>query len=617
MTLTQAISAFDKTYHLSDVTKVISEFKALLLARGHAVSESDADFARLITAGFMTDVRLDNPVVFAAECGFGKSTLLELFLRHKTESDDRFGAIVVKQKREEVEALTNAINRNLSCDGSERVRYKRAFAIRGYDPTKMTYKRYRRQFRHQAYYPVIVMTAEMFARQSSMRLLDRFSSFYDVNGKRRPRRLLLIDERPVITRAYQLSVDDVNRLISDVRDVSHQRHGSSAGYYREFLEYAQELRHILETCEKKQRIEPIDFDYELPDELRKDWCDIYEGDDFDALSSFEGAIRFGGLVALRFGTPYLSVVQRVYYEWTQYNPFILDATAPTDPYYKAYDFDIIAQPEPHRYDNVVFNICDTENLSKSFFDNNPDSLSIAAETVKEIANKHEKTMVVVYKDYYHEMESLLAEEIEAGKIMMKYFDSGRATNEYRECDAAVFLGWLLKGEAYYPQVASAIHDTLLRYDVRIERTGLHFEDERVEAFKAGELVTERIQDVHRIRPRTTTRSVNIYLFHRDDDITSKVAGSFPGARQVEFIPTRRLSGRRTHADNFIDYLRDMEPGERVKSKEIYESLGISRNGFANVQKEPRVIRAMREYGVIKDKTFFVKVRSDKQSHEAC
>lgn len=365
---------------------VVDEFQSVMLARGHLPSTGDLSFANLITAAWQSQQPLCEPVVFAAECGFGKSTLLELFLRHKTETDPLFGAIVVKQKKDEVEALVNAINRNQSDDGREQVRYKRAFAIRGYDPLRMQYRSYRNQFRYQAYFPVVVMTAEMFARQSTMKLLDRFSSFYDGDKIRRPRRLLLIDERPIITRNHSMSVDDINRLIEEVREVTYRRRNAGdTEHYREFLDHAQRLRYELEACEGKRRIESIDFNYILPDELRRDWGDLYEGEDFDSLLTFESTIRFGGTVSLRKGgVPVIAVSHRIYYEWTQYNPFILDATAKTDPYYASEAFNIIEAPQPHLYRNVQFNVCSKENLSKSFIETHPQSIEETAKMVTDI-----------------------------------------------------------------------------------------------------------------------------------------------------------------------------------------------------------------------------------------
>ncbi|MBT2761873.1 hypothetical protein [Paenibacillus sp. ISL-20] len=588
--------------------EVMDGFKSLLLARDHSVSDGDIAFAGGMVAAWNATENMDGPIVFAAECGFGKSTLLEIYLRHMTFNDPHFGAIVVKQKKDEVEALTNAINRNPDADGREGIRYRRAFAIRGYDPLAMTYKSYSRQFSRQAYYPVIVMTAEMFARQSTMRLLDRFSSFYDRDEQRRPRRLLVIDERPVLTRTHSMSVDDVNQLIEDVREITHvSKHRDAAANYREFLGCAQRLRAELEACDGRGRIEPIDFEYFLPDDLRRLWSDSYDGDRYDALATFESTVRFGGAVHLRRGVdPVITVSHRIYYEWTAYRPFILDATAATDPYYAAGNFTVIESPTPHSYGNVQFYVCNGENLSKSFFESHPQSFEEAAAMVKEISAKHSKTMVVFYKEHLPQLESYLSDEIETGTVLTKHFDSGRATNDFKDCDAAVFLGWLLKGETYYPQVASAIYDELLSYDSYTDVSGVHYRDERVESFKLGEIVTERIQDVHRIRPRASTYPVSVYLFHRDEEIIRKIIGSFPGSSQREFIPQRRLSGRLTHADNLIDFLKVMERGSRVKSKEIYETIGMSQRQFSRIQEDPRVIAAMRESGVEKERTFYIK-----------
>lgn len=600
----------------SQRNEVIGRFKALLLARGNVVSDGDLAFASGMVAAWNAPDDMDHPVVFAAECGFGKSTLLEVYLRYMTATDPQFGAIVVKQKKDEVEALTNAINRNDSVEpGRVGVRHRRAFAIRGYDPSVMSYESHRQQFSRQAYNPIVVMTAEMFARQSSMRVLDRFSSFYDRDEQRRPRRLLVIDERPVLTRTHSVSVEDINRLIEDVRVITHQpnqRMGSSARRginrdFREFLSYAQKLRSNLEECEGRDRMPPIDFDYVLPDSLRRLWADHYEGVDFEALATFEGTVRYGGMIYLRRNiTPVVTVSHRVYYEWTAFRPFILDATAATDPYYAAGNFVVMEAPNPHAYSNVQFHVCTGENLSKSFFENHHQSFEEVAGMVREIADKHRKTMVVFYKEHLPQLEGYLAEDIQAGRVVTKHFDSGRASNDYKDCDAAVFLGWLLKGEAYYPQVASAIYDELLSYESWVDMTGVHYRDTRVESFKVGELVTERIQDVHRIRPRSSDYPVSVYLFHRDEQVLGKIIGNFPGAHRREFIPRRQLKGPSKNVSNLIEFFRSMAPGSRVKSKEIYESLGIHRNTFASLQADGDVIEAMSALGVYRERTFYIK-----------
>lgn len=305
-------------------------------------------------------------------------------------------------------------------------------------------------------------------------------------------------------------------------------------------------------------------------------------------------------------TPVVTASHRVYYEWTAFRPFILDATVATDPHYAEGNFVVIQSPTPHLYVNVSFHVCTGENLSKSFFEAHPQSFEEAALMVKEVASKHRKTMVVFYKEHLPQLESYLIDEIQTGRVLTKHFDSGRATNDYKDCDAAVFLGWLLKGEAYYPQVASAINDALLPHDSFTDLAGVHYKDERVESFKVGELVTERVQDVHRIRPRSRNYPVSVYLFHRDETIIGKIVGCFPGAWRREFVPQRKLSGRRTHADSLIDYFQSMENGTRVKSKDVYTAIGVSQRQFARLQEDRRVLEAMRGCGVCRERTFYIK-----------
>ncbi len=589
---------------------MMSKFYEVMHDRGQSISDDDAKYAFKTFYAWTRHEPMKNPVVIAAECGFGKSTLLEIFVRNMVRTSDSFGCIVVKQKIEEVEVFVEAINTDRMKHGLAR-RHDYAFGIYGYDASRMSFAQYQSQFSRQTFYPVLVMTAEMFARQSNMRNLDRFSSFYDKEEVRHRRNLLLIDERPVLTKEYTFTFDRLNELSQNVRRLIHQLHGKDTKVYSNFNRKLQKLRVTLEEyrdeTRTKERIEPIDRHYLIDESLRRDWSNHYEGDDFDALSSFEKVIRHGGIVSVKDGEARLMATQKTHYEWMQFNPFILDATAETDPYYDSYDFHMFRPDNPHVYSNMTFYVGDGANLSKMFFNRHPQSIQSVSDMVKEISTKHKKTMLVSYKENIPKLSEQLINEIESGKIAMKHFDSGRSTNDYRDCDAAVFLGWLLKGDLFYPEVASAIYDRPLGIDSKPDQIyGFKFLDPQVEQFKVRDMVTERIQDIHRVRPRSKVDPISVYLFHKDEELLDGIIDNFSGAKKVDFVPLQKLSGKEDAADLVINFFKEMRTGQRVKGKELYEQLNIHRNTFSQTLKDQRVMEAMKRYGITKEKTFYRK-----------
>lgn len=599
-----------------DVDIMLADFDRLMKSRGHTLTIHDLTYAYWTLSAFITPEPMTRPGVIAAPCGFGKSTLLEVFVRYMVRKyPETFGCIVIKDKRDEVDAFVTAINLDKIGSGILNRRHKYAFGIYGYRAEEMSRRDYYQQFTEQENYPVAVMTKEMWARQSNVRNTDRFQNFrINVREKRR-RTLLLIDERPNLVSTYDFTAVNLSELIETVRQVSYLAWSKDAPYYADFEAQVRSLRMFLEGYRDDDRmrehITPIDPHYRIPADLRRDWATFYNGDTYDALGLFETAIQRGGILAVRKGAARLTVSYCVFYEWGQFNNFIMDATAAQDPYYNAHEFGILAATEEHTFDNVTFFVNHHYNLSRTFFERDAESFERVGEMVRECARHSRRTMLVTYKENLPKFETLLADEIATDRISPKHLDSGRATNEYRDCDGAIFIGWLLKGDNFYPSVASAIYNQSFDIGVNTDKAiGFHFENEVVDDIRFRDMVTERVQDIHRLRPRSTAEAIRIFIFHRDQKLIAEIVSAFPGAKVTEFTPHNRPDGKETASDRLIRFFQTMEPGARVKAKAIRDLLDIHRNTMAAAEKEPRVREVMRQFKIIKDRTFYVKQKTE-------
>ena len=561
------------------------------------------------------------PGIIAAPPGFGKSTMLEVFLDYMTDAyPDTFGAIVVKEKREQVMELVNALNRYGE---------KKAYGIYGKDFDGIDDFDYRTQFTEQEKYPILVITKAMFEVRSSNRTLRRLMYFEDWEGRTRRRTHLFIDERPELIKTFEVTPEQLTSLLKEVRRVMLKRKRRLPRHYKRVLDTVDELRGKLEKhrTDKQfhEELEPIDERFRIPQDLRKAWMREYDNRkpgeepavEYFMLDMFESAVRLGGIVKLdeRNGTVRLTVGHRLDYEWTAFNPFILDATGDIDAYYKGFGFPVLEySKDDNRYKNVSILVNNQYLLSKNHFEKYDREARRCIKMMRdEILPKYKKTMVVVYKEMLPHYEKGLAEEIRAGKVALKHFDSGRGSNAYRDCDAAVFLGTLFKGEDFYPSAAAAAYDKPVKIAGNGHKVlGYKYEDETAEEFKIRDMTVDRVQDIHRLRPWARQEKIDVYLFHTDDRLINSILKEFPGAEVEQFFPKQKLkpgtNGKMTSADRFIEYIRDeMNPGEKVKAKYIYESvLGINRAAFNKMLAKDEVKAAMEEYGVEKQGHSYVK-----------
>ncbi|MDW0110443.1 hypothetical protein QT716_10385 [Sporosarcina aquimarina] len=555
---------------------------------------------------WLRDMKMDRPVIIGAPPAFGKSAMLATFLRIMcAQYPDNFGAVVVKERVAEIEALRNQINDYCGAP--------RAFTIKSFDAEQDNRLDYEEQFHKQKNYNVVLMTTKQLERQAMRDSLSNFTEFIMEDGRSLRRSLLLIDEKPSLVLSHTLSARNLNDFMSDVLEVSRDRKGKLKSYYNRVRQLVDELRALLESPETEVgELSAIEPRFTVPVRLVRDFAEAYGHDRMTTLRAVERVINAGGEYNAFQSVGVVTSTHVIHYKYTLFNTYILDGTGATDPDYMSSDFHIVQPDALLDYSNVTFRVCDSYNLSRTALRQSPQSVEAVVEMTREIIANHvgQKTLVVSYAENTEGLSEALSPEIATGKARIKHFDGGRGSNDYVDCDNAIYIGSLFKGTPYYTTASQAVIGD--RVSVELERghtmtaSGLTFNDDRVEQFKRADIAVNIVQETNRLRASRKPGRVTIYLFNRDVEMIEIVRNHYPLAKFEEFTPLQKLTGKKTAIDSIIDYFAAMKSGERVKQSAIYKELEISSKTFSRQADTEKFKQAMVKYGVIKEKTFYTK-----------
>ena len=574
----------------------------------------DVEFAQHTFYMWEQTATLNKPVIVAAPPGFGKTTAMRVYLRKKVrEQSDTFGAIVVTERLDSLRELADYINYEAETSADLLRMKSYAYYIRGYDEKEITREAYEAQFTTQMNFNIVIMTTAQFEQQALKKNIGMFSEFISAGDTKKPRRLLLVDEKPAIAVPYVLTSASLNALVDDIRNASTRSNRKLKGYYRKALQHVNSLRQQIESPDilETKRIHAVDSLYLLPRELISQFCAVNPISKLVDLRAFEQIVRRGGLVSVTAGRVTVQSSLKLQNEWTQFNTFVLDGTGRIDPEYLGDDFYLMAPAVSHSYKNTIFHVCTDYNLSKFSIEGDKEAISKIVTECKQIVAKHSgQVMVVSYKQYIGEINRLLSEEIESGKVITKHFDGGRGANDFIGADTAIYIGNMHKGSLHYPSAAQVtIGDRMgveLSPDFDVNATGLIFRDPYVENYKKLDMAVVMVQETNRLRANQKEQPVNLYVFNRDVEMVKHITDSYPGCTVKPYVTSGKLTGKKIAEDEIAEYFSEMANGASVKQSEIYRELEIDRTTFARALAKERVQRAMSQYGITKVKTSFIK-----------
>lgn len=616
------VQLVERKYQALEVTEkneaIMHRWIAKLSDGGNTPSIENTKVALQAMAEWDNPTVKGRPSLITPYPGFGKSFLLEFYLWEKLRDRDTttglknirtdFGAIIVKSEREQVKALVDAINKSEKMPGHPQLtridKQPYAYGLYGYDPDApdgMTpnYTAYKRQETDQEKYNIIVMTAQKLKQLTLQGALDDYRSFVNEAGERCDRSLLIIDEKPAVLENHKVTEDDLHRVIKWALARAHKK-----AEYQHLSTYLKRLRDALEDSEvlNKQILEPdadsklFAIDHRIAYMLGNE--NQYEM--LTKLRAMQHILNHGGMVTKYEDDKgalvcYISCAMKVHYDWTHLNASILDGTGHLAKEYVLINAELthIRPVIPPQYENLHYYISEEHNLSRNTLKPFKDSEVIARmkRYCETIQRRHPDTkfLVITYKKYEEKLSKELDDNI---LLMTKYFDGGRASNEYIDCNGVIFLGNGFKTEDFYINMASVINGKVIDDKRLPSKTGATFTDKDVETFRLTNTLEDFMQELSRTRPVQKDVTIPVYMFHKDQTFIDRIKDECPGAKFSKYSASFKITGKAFTKHQIIELIESMKPGDKVKKSEWYKSKGITTKTFSKAMKTQEVIDAM-------------------------
>jgi hypothetical protein len=548
-------------------------------------------FAYHLFSAWKSEHKMERPAIVACAPGYGKSTALKVFLHEKVRQESYFGAIIVKEKLNDLEELANYIN-------GEGGRY--AYYIKGSDKFD-TREDYEKQFANQEHYNVVLMSMEQFRLQTVKGSLNNFGSFKPRGSRYKTRRdLLVIDERPKLVISKLVTAEDITKFMADVRRVG-------ADQYPETYELLRTLRNKLEDVDvmhgdklTPQSIDPERFKF--PGELKSILYASYSPDQIAKFRALESLVSEGGTIENIKGNIRYSITIKMAYDWNVYNTFIMDGTGRFDPNYitKDSDFTVLAPPPEHDGSNMIFHFCDEYLFSKSQLGNGKIDLNNVANECERIQQKHGGQLLVVSNKEY--VEALTTYFEGKDSIKLKHYDGGRGSNDYKDIDTAIYIGNMFKGEYVYRGAAEVLLEGFVERVIEAGTTvgsyGVRLNDPLAQEYRDYDQAVDFTQEINRMRANNKDNEVNIYVLNKDEPMMQLIYREYPKAQQRTYTPMVKLDlTKDTNEDRIVGFLKTMVHGQEITKKLVREKLGINANTFKDVMKGNRVKCVCLELGI--------------------
>lgn len=499
------------------VHDVTNTFVTEMEQRGLRVSEAQRQSVRHVIRLWEQSENANEPIVWPALPGSGKSTLRNLYVNIKCNADPAFGCILVVQRKEDAEVIAAFLNRyvpvawcylgwDVSWCLAGKSEYERGMC-RGCGITSC---RVLRNQEEQLRRPVVITTHQRFLELARAgKLGSTLGHWVDEQGERHDRRLLIIDEAlPMIKRAT-ITRGDLERLNAFL----HKRLTESPSLHDEWSSLYHDTTRFLADVTNTRYVTAQDIAMEVPGRLKRALDDL-PSETWDTLLHF---LKHGGIVHEDRDDGFtVTVSEPITYKWDGLCPFILDGTGTKDlrypAEYRALPEIIDARPP------MSLHVCTDFGFGKWYMARNKDRkvLECHAAVAKSLALKHQKVLIVVRKDYEPEYLQLLANEIEQGEVVIAHFGNLKGRNDYDDCDAVLFLGLLDKGDEHYmaEAIAQDTDTTGIRLDTQEYNNVHRFTSVELERLKLNEVALDFVQDVFRTQVRRG-KPVDVYAFSRD------------------------------------------------------------------------------------------------------
>lgn len=482
----------------------------------------------------------DKPIVISIAPGLGKTTLIIEFVRHMLQFDPDFGAILVVERQNTIQNIVDRLNKDFTEDV--------AYPMLGYSPDDCnkkypTYKpsqcktcdvsylncRVKYNFIKQKQHPIVVISHKRLFDLSDTNdaLLalrywqgpDSLSSSAISFGPMHKRSKLFIDERPTLVNNTPTDSTMIDTLLADVQQYTPK-------YYPEVLSGMNLLRPYYSLTSDYEQVDIICSGFRWSGDFAEAWRADYLGDYPEYPDLFGTILAEGGLYSKADHTITTTHYSNIY--WQDYSTYIFDGTGNLDPEYRTDLFYYFNPRHIRDYDNLTFNVCMENNLSKTFYQNNTGFIKRFSSDISGIAST-DKTYVVCYKDNEDEYRKHLGGN---ANVSIEHYGNTKGANHLMDNVNIVCTGVLNKGEAHYLSKQMAIAGQVSSFHSTTGGKVRRYEDPEVETIKILDMVTDLIQEIFRTKLRNhySNQEINVYLVSRDKNLINTLVDAFPGCQ---------------------------------------------------------------------------------------
>ncbi len=541
----------------------------LLEKRDQKVSQAHKDALFQILRLMSAQIHNDKPIVIPAVPGLGKTTLIIIAIVFGLQHYPNYGAVLVVERQETIQAITDTINKYFSQDKAyPMLGYEGDYCSKGYMKyrpsqcrtcdVKVADCRVKYNYQRQKQFPIVVISHKRLFDMSEKRdLLEslRYWESLPTPGtvkfdSTHQRSMLLIDERPTLVETVPTNSQTITTLLSDVQEYTPE-------FYPEVLSGVNLIRDIYSSPEDYEHIDSTCPGFHWTSDFTFTWKSDYLGDFPEYPELIAKIIREGGLY---HGTD--NSITTTHYTntyWQDFSTFIYDGTADLDPDYKEDRFYFADIPHLRPYENLTINVCMDQNLSKTFYQEHTGFVEDFCKDIKDIALTG-KTYVVAYKDYESNYEHHLKN---VQNISIEHYGATKGANHLMDNVNIVCTGILNKGEPYYLSKTIAINGDVNSFQSDTTDKVRRFSDVSAESVKIFDMVTDLVQEIFRtqLRNHSSDVMVNVYLCTRDANIVHNLKETFRGCTiSREWMPTALL-GTRELFSRFV-----YEHGNEYKTK---------------------------------------------------
>jgi hypothetical protein len=592
----------NKVYPVEEICFLANELQVLALTKAAAdriksytgmITKEHYEQLKTVATILLAPLRIEKPVIVTMETGLGKSTMIEEFLKFKLNTDNDFGAIVVKERIEDILALEANLNGKAKavysfypdhclrgCKEYQRIVCKNCEA-----DCKM-----KRAAVEQKNYPVVIMSSERFRLEMIYReQLNNFLKFCDEKGFEHKRNILIIDEKPPLAINRPITRNDLRKLYEVIRNI---RPGLEIyDEAQHLILHLKELNNLLSALEFTAPIlQALEPDFKLSYAFKNYFEAVYPENDVEILEHIASLIKMGGVLRNEITKINLEAqaITTDYIEFSKLDGLkivIFDGTAKYDTEYKDGQFVILDLPEIRNYDNLTIYNCPINVSRTNIFSKKNSERFDFQKLFQDLEGiKGKEVFVLGYQKIVNTIEKCMKNTsfYENNHVYIDHFNNIKGKNIYANCTVMLNVGINHKGDAYYLAKTISISDDIKFAEADKKEDIMVMLEEKMKQVIESDLFTEMIQNFSRTALRKSTdEQVVIYSFINDPELLELLKAYFTNAVIETWYPERfykhYLMNGSEHDQKLLKLVEFLETQfsnkNIVTKKEIREALG--------------------------------------------